>query len=182
MKQGADPNHASEDDAQTVLFWAVFGGRIEVARLLLGAGARVAAEAQAKSSSLHAAVDDRNLPMVNLLLDYDGRLALDWFDYVDRTPLMVAVEAGHLAIAARLVEAGADVNAHNEPEIGDTALHIAVANGTLEMVELLLNVGADPTLKGWMWITPLDAARGRKRGDGPRIHEKMEQAAKRFQR
>jgi ankyrin repeat protein len=180
LAQGTDPNHVSDEDAHTVLFWAVFGGRVEIARLLLDAGAQVAAEAGAEASSLHAAVDDVNLPMVNLLLDHDGTAALDWFDHVDRTPLMIAVEMGSTPIARRLLEAGADVNAHNEPHIGDTALHIAAANGTLEMVKLLLDAGADPTQKGWMWITPLDKAQSRKRGDGPRLYELLEQAARRF--
>lgn len=78
-----------------------------------------------------------------------------------------------------LQEAGADVNAHNAPHIGDTALRLAAENGTLEMVELLLNAGADPTIPGWMALTALDKARDRKRGEGPAISEKMEQAARR---
>lgn len=186
LAQGADPNHPDEDwdsafGGSTALYWAVCGGDAEIVRLLLGAGARVAAEEQAHSSSLHAAVEDANLPMVNLLLDYDGRVALDWFDYVDRTPLMIAVEAGNVPLAHRLLEAGSSVNAHNEPKIGDTALRIAAENGASEMVELLLHAGADPTIRGWMGITPLDTARNRKRGDGPRIYELLEKAAKRFQ-
>ena len=186
LAEGTDPNRPDASDSSdfgtTELYWAVSGGEVEIVRLLLNAGARVAAEAQAESSSLHAAVEDVNLPMVSLLLDHDGSAALDWFDYVDRTPLIIAVEAGSVPIARRLIEAGADVNAHNEPRIGDTALHTAAANGTLGMVDLLLRAGADPTLKGWMWLTPLDSARGRKRGDGPRIYERLEQAAKRFQK
>ncbi len=187
LAQGADPNCA-EDEWQSVfagtteLYWAVFGGNVEIVRLLLDAGARVANEERSEHVSLHAAVEDHNLPMVNHLLEYDGAVALNWFDYVDRTPLMIAVEEEDIALAHRLIEAGADVNAHNEPRIGDTALHTAAANGTLEMVELLLRARADPTIRGWMWITPLDNARGRKRGDGPRIYAALEQAAKRFQK
>ncbi len=182
LAQGADPNHPSQDLQFPVLplHWAVFGGSLEIARLLLNAGARVAAEANTDDSSLHAAVEDANLPSVNLLLDYDGAAALDWFDYISRTPLMIAVEMENIPIARRLIEAGADVNANEEARIGDTALHTAARNGTLEMVELLVSAGADPTIRGWMWITPLDNARGRKRGAGPRIYELLEQAARRF--
>ena len=183
LVQGANPNHRDEDDPRsetTPLYWAVFGGHVEIAGLLLGAGARIANEAGAEGSSLHAAVENRNLPMVNLLLEYDGAVALNWFDYVDRTPLMIAVEMEDVAMARRLIEAGADVNAHDAPRAGDTALHVAASNGMLEMVELLLHAGADPTIRSWMWITPLDNVRGRKRGNGPRIFEMLEQAAKRF--
>ena len=183
LAQGADPNHPNAPDGAfagaTELYWAVSGGDLGIVRLLLGTGARVAAEAKAEYSSLHAAVEDMNLPMVDLLLGHDGAAALDWFDYVDRTPLMIAVEAGSIPIARRLIDAGADINAHNEPRIGDTALGHAAGNGTLEMVSLLLGAGADPTLPDW---TTLDKARGRKRGEGPAICEKMERAARRFQR
>lgn len=187
LAQGADPNHPeAPGDAfnsfvgTTELFWAVLGGNYEIVRLLLESGAKVAAEAQSESSSLHAAVEDLNLPMVNLLLEFGGAAALNWFDYIDRTPLTIAAEMGSIEIARRLIGAGADVNAHNEPKIGDTALHRAAENGTLEMVQLLLVAGADPTIKGWMWITPLGNARGRKRGDGPRVYDLLEQAAKQF--
>lgn len=187
LTEGADPNYAEPPSTQfsafvgtTALFWAVSGGDYEIVRLLLQAGAKVAAAAQASSSSLHAAAEDANLPMVNLLLDYDGAVALNWFDYIDRTPLIIAVEMENIPIVRRLLDAGADVNAHNEPKIGETALHRAAENGTLEMVELLLKAGANPKIKGWVWLTPLDNARGRKRGDGPRIYELLEQAAERF--
>ncbi len=186
LAEGADPNipDTSDDSSAgtTELYWAVSGGAVEIVRLLLDAGARVAAEAQAEASSLHAAVEDVNLPMVSLLLDHDGSAALDWFDYIDRTPLMIAVQVGSVPIAQRLIDARADVNAHNEPRIGDTALRIAAENGTLEMVELLAVAGADPTIPGWMARTPLDKARGRKGDDGPRIYERLEQAARRFRR
>lgn len=187
LTQGADPNFPEPPGASfssfvgaTELFWAACGGELEITRLLLAAGAKVAAEKHSEESSLHAAVEGANLPMVNLLLDYDGVVALNWFDYVARTPLIVAVQVSSIQIARRLLEAGADVNAHDETRIGDTALHHAVEKGTLEMVELLLKAGANPTIKGWMWRTPLDEARGRKRGDGPRIYELLERAAKRF--
>ena len=120
LAQGADPNCAmmtlvGSFVGTTALYWAVSSGEMEIVRLLLDAGARVAAEAQAESSSLHEAVEDMNLPMVSLLLEYDGVAALNWFDYIDRTPLMIAVEVGSVPIAQRLIDAGANVNAHNEP-------------------------------------------------------------------
>lgn len=183
LAQGADPNHpealGGAFAGTTPLHWAVFGGDLRIVRLLLDAGARVTAEAGAESSSLHVAAEDVNLPMVDLLLGHDGAAALDWFDYVSRTPLMIAVEVGSVQIARRLIDAGADVNAHDEPCIGGTALHLAAANGTLEIVTLLLGAGADPTISTGLAGTPLDKARGRKRGEGPAIYEKMERAARR---
>ena len=185
LAEGADPNHCAEEEGSaffgmTALSWAVTGGSLDIARLLLEAGAKVAAETQASDLALHAAVADANLPMVNLLLEYDGAAALKWFDAVDRTPLIIAVELENIPIARRLLEAGADVNAHNAPRIGDAALHTAAANGTREMVELLLWAGADPRVEGWMRLTPLHKAQERKHGDGPRIYALLTQAAKRL--
>lgn len=185
LAEDSDPNRMEKDwqdplPGHTPLFWAVSGGSLEIVRLLLNAGARVAAEAKGDSSSLHAAVEDANLPMVNLLLEYDGAAALNWFDYVERTPLMIAAEMDNIPIARRLIEAGANVNAHEDARGGDTALHIAARNGTLRMAELLVSAGADPLISTGMGGTPLGLARARKRGDGPRIYELLEQAARRF--
>ena len=181
LAQGVDPN-GTGDDGATPLYHAVLGGEVGIIRTLLRAGARVAADAGEEARTLHAAVEDINAFVVNLLLEYDGNEALNLFDYVERTPLMIAVQLDNAAIAQHLIRAGADVNARDEPHSGDTALHKAVASGNLKMVELLLKAGADPTIGGWMWITPLDNARERKRGDGPRIYAILEQAARRFQK
>ncbi len=185
LAQGAHPNRPDEDwqdplSGHTPLFWAADGGSLEIARLLLSAGAQVAAEAKASSSSLHAAVEDANLPMVNLLLEHDGAAALNWFDYVERTPLMIAVEMDSAPLARRLLEAGADVNTHEDARGGDTALHVAARNGTLHMAEILVQAGASPLICAGLTGTPLGLARRRKRGDGPRIYELLEQAARRF--
>jgi ankyrin repeat protein len=50
----------------------------------------------------------------------------------------------HLEIAAALLDAGADVNAHKR---GQTALHWAARGGQIEMVDLLLARGADPSAR-----------------------------------
>lgn len=180
--RGADPNADVDGDGHTALYWAVCGGQKEVTKKvtqeLLNAGARVACEDKADSTSLHAAVEDNNFDIVEILLNADGAVALNWFDYVDRTPLMCAVENNHSQIAQLLIQAGADVNAHNEARSGDTALHVAVSRGSLEMAELLIKAGADPTIRGWMWNTPLSKAQERKKPEGRKLAATLEQAAK----
>jgi ankyrin repeat protein len=177
LAEGANPNARSE--GQTALYWATFGGNGEIVRALLEAGAKVAEELSDESTSLHAAVEDGNRETVALLLEGDGRAALNSFDYIDRTPLMCAVEMGRLDLVRALLEAGANVNAHCEPRAGNAALHIAAANGGAAMARELLAAGADLLLPGWMRLTPLDKARGRKRPEGRRIVEMMENALKR---
>jgi ankyrin repeat protein len=103
-------------------------------------------------------------------------LVINNFDIIAYTPLMLAAQRNRLDLARLLIEAGADVNANNEAEIGDTALKKAVENGSAEIVELLLNAGADPLIPGWMGMTPLDKARQRKRPEGQRITAMLEKA------
>lgn len=177
--QGANPNADVDEDGHTSLFWAVCGGLVSEVLELLKAGARIACEDEADSTSLHAAVEDNNLDMVEILLKADGAVALNWFDYVDRTPLMCAVENNCPEIARRLIAAGADVNAHNEARIGNTALHVAVEVCSLEMAEMLIKAGADPTIPGWMWNTPLSKAQERKKPEGRALAALLEQAVKR---
>ena len=56
-----------------------------------------------------------------------------------------------------LVELGADVS--QKTELGDSALHAAAAWGRLDVVEALLDSGADPSALNMMYVAPLDLAR-----------------------
>jgi ankyrin repeat protein len=104
-----------------------------------------------------------------MLLAAGGGAVLNTFDYICRTPLMWAVDAGHIEIVRALIDAGSDVNARDEARIGNTALHFAVEKERAEMVELLLRAGADPSAPGWMRLTPLDKAERRKSPEGQRV-------------
>lgn len=48
------------------------------------------------------------------------------------------------------------VNAQDS--FGFTLLHYAVARGRIDIVEFLLEQGANPTIKNWLHISPLDIA------------------------
>ena len=93
------------------------------------------------------------------LLSADAHVSFNSVDDMSRTPLICAVQNGHLAEAALLLEAGADANAHDAEKIGDTALSHAVLSGNLRMVQLLLKHHADPNITGWMQLSALDRAR-----------------------
>jgi ankyrin repeat protein len=183
LSSGADPNFHEPDDGSsfdgvTPLFWAADSDP-EIAQLLIVHGAVVSAERPTDgSTSLHEAAEAGNVECLRLLLQTDFGPHLATFDYVSRTPLHCAVRSGSLECARLLIEAGCDVNANDEPNVGDTALHDAVEAGNLPMVELLLDHGADPTIRGWMWRTPLDKAREGERDDRPRIREIVEAAAR----
>ena len=86
------------------------------------------------------------------------------------TPLHYAVMGGRLEVVRYLLSVGADVNVHEEGKIGETPLGCVAANCSYEMAELLVKVGANPTIPGWMQLTALDRARDRKKEEGRRVY------------
>jgi ankyrin repeat protein len=72
------------------------------------------------------------------------------------TPLHCAIWKGHLAAVAFLIEAGADVNAHNENDHwGTTPLHAAAHANQPEIAEMLIANGATVNAKDREGRTPL---------------------------
>jgi len=61
--------------------------------------------------------------------------------------LMAAVKADNTEEAKKLIQKGADANSRVSPT-GWSALHYAARNGNVEIVQLLLNAGADPNYTG----------------------------------
>jgi hypothetical protein len=66
-----------------------------------------------------------------------------------RASLIKAVKADNTELAKKLIKLGADVNGRTSAN-GWSALHYAVRNGNAEIVQLLLNAGADPDCLGTM--------------------------------
>lgn len=87
-----------------------------------------------------------------------GRLDINEVDDDGRAPLHRAIDLGDEDLARRLVEAGADVDLCDR--WGNTPLWRAVyhAPDTAAIVEVLLEHGADPTVKNNHFISPIDLA------------------------
>ena len=79
-----------------------------------------------------------------------------------------------------LVEAGADVNANDEVRIGNTPLRDVADTCSLAVATFLVNCGADPRIPGWMQLTALDKAAGRKDDEGRRVYALLKGAADRL--
>ena len=99
------------------------------------------------------------------------------FDSLGKTALHWAAKGEHLTVVAFLIKHGADVNARHEPTIGDTVLGEIAGNCSFEMARVLVDAGADPSIRGWMQLNALDRAKERKRGDGPRVYALLMAAA-----
>jgi ankyrin repeat protein len=60
------------------------------------------------------------------------------------SPLYLAAQEGHTSCVRKLLSAkGIDINAHQNGAQGDTALHVAIKKHRVDIVELLVELGAD---------------------------------------
>ena len=92
---------------------------------------------------IHEAADRGHFAEVKRLVEEDPGL-VNALDGKSDTPLIRAVDHGHLDVASCLIDQGARVN-----HVGSrarTALHVACFDGKEELAQLLLERGADPAL------------------------------------
>lgn len=157
------------------LTWAVGEGlgpegSLRVVRALLAGGLGVAGERpEDGATSVHRAAQLGYDEVLAALLAADGRVALTAYDYLSRSPLIFAVQAGHLAAAQLLLDAGADPDGHDAARVGHPPLRWAVGERNEEMVRLLLRAGADPGLGGPLQGSALDQAAAWKHSRHPRL-------------
>jgi len=136
-------------------------------------GRGLSAEFQRKQ--LHRAAQDGDLARVNDLIE--RKYPVNRFDGLGKTPLHYAVQGNRLEVARRLIQAGANVNAHDERVIGDTPLSDYARECAYEMAKLLIDAGADPTIRGWMQMNAIDQARQRTDANARKIVWLLEGAA-----
>ena len=145
LAEGADPNVA-QGDGLTGLHLAAQEGNLEIAELLLGAGAMVEAHTRIGDyTPLHLASEGAHAAVVGALLEA-GANAGALTTTTGVTPLHVAARAfnGEGAVKA-LLERGAPVNAQ-ESAAGQTALMFAASYGRSATVRELMSHGADPAI------------------------------------
>ena len=135
--------------------------------------------AQFQREQLHRAAQDGDLARVNDLIE--RKYPVNRFDDLGKTPLHYAVQGNRLEVVKRLIEAGANVNAHDERVIGNTPLSDNARDCNYEMAKILIDAGADPTICGWMQMNALDRARERKDANARKIVRLLEEAATRRQ-
>jgi ankyrin repeat protein len=128
IDKGANVN-AKAARGQTALMWAVAQKHANVVKVLLTHGADVHARSDVWSQVM--AVPPHGRPEYNRTIPHGGD-----------TPLMFAARAGDLASARLLIAAGANVDDQDAWGVSATALAAHAGHG--ELVELLLEHGADP--------------------------------------
>lgn len=145
------------EDGTTALRWAP---NWEFTRVLVSLGAKVSLERPDDGlTSVHLAAEKGRADQLELLLlEANGRCALEQFDYIGRTPLACAVYEGHLGVALVLLKAGADPNAVDHDRSCSTVFQFALGQGHDYLAKLLLEHGADPELSIGLSASPRSIA------------------------
>ncbi|GAB2256946.1 hypothetical protein Droror1_Dr00023005 [Drosera rotundifolia] len=139
LEHGADATIASSLGA-TALHHSAGIGNVELVRLLLSKGVDVDSESDAGTPLVWAAGHAQK-DAAEVLLEHHANPNAETED--DITPLLSAVAAGSLPCLKLLIQAGAKVNISAG---GATPLHIAADNGSSEIINCLLDAGADPNV------------------------------------
>jgi ankyrin repeat protein len=151
LRQRADVN-APQVDGMTALHWAAYQDDLETSELLLRAHANAKAATRYGITPLSLACANGNGVLVDLLLKAgaDPNAALPGGE----TPLMTAARVGSLASVKVLLARGATVDA-KDGRRGQTALMWAAAEGHADVVQTLVELGADVHLRLSSGFTPL---------------------------
>ena len=130
--KGANVN-ARGPRGQTALMWAVSEQHPDVVKILLASGADIHARSDVWNEMM--AAPPHGKPEYNRLIPHGGD-----------TALLFAARVGDLASARLLVAAGANVN--DADAWGVSAMVLAAHSGFIDIVELLLDKGADANAAG----------------------------------
>jgi ankyrin repeat protein len=140
LKQGADVN-AAQGDGMTALHWAAREGDVELAQMLLYAGANVKATTRLGGyTPLMMAAEQGNADVVKALIA--GGSDVKAANTMGTTPLMLAARSGNPQAVTTLVENGADIEAR-EKTFGETPLMFAVSANRVDAIKALIKAGAD---------------------------------------
>lgn len=149
LKEGIKPDLTEEFDGRTALHWAAEGGRADVVRVLLAAGATADASDRSGWTPLGlAAVAGHGDVVRRLAAALAGKDRQETLNGA----LVRAVGAGRKSVVAILLGCGADVHAIVG---GETLLHRAVNSDHRELLELLLARKVAPDRPDQRGETPL---------------------------
>lgn len=154
----ADPRCIGEADTtrdqNLPLHIAAVKNQVEIAKLLLEAGAKLEGGDVDDSTPLMVAANSGSTEMINFLLSRGA--SVNRRDRNGACPAYFAMTSNRLATLQQLLQAGADLHFRNQ--VGMTALHIAAGRGNPEMVAFLLEQGLDPNSQDAFGRSPLFTA------------------------
>ena len=162
LQRGFDSNTVDPSGAYGLMM-AIKLESLKAAEVLIRwSQTKVEVRNKADESPLMLAALAGNTEMCRLLIDRDADVnKTGW------TPLHYAATNGHLEVMRMLLDESAYVDA-TSPN-GTTPLMMAARYGTPQAVQLLLQAGADPSLKNGLGLSALDFANQANRTDSAQI-------------
>lgn len=186
LEAGADARALADNDTSVLMLAVMHGAKEDVLEMLLRHGADINAQNEFGQSTLHCAVDGK-IGIVKFLLSRGGRVEIrtgrghsvlhlallegrskvcetllgvgaDINDADDkgRTPLMNVCRQTRISAAEFLLKNRADVARRDRQQ--RTALHYAAKRGSLMLVRMLIEAGADPFVDDAADMSPLALA------------------------
>ena len=163
--------NCGDADADSLFTAAVGGDLAEVERLVVGCGVDPNVQDKDGYTPLHYAAWKGHHKVVELLLEHGANPNIQKHD--GETPLHLAVWEGHHKVVELLLEHGANPNIQENKygytplhdavnrclknKFGRTPLHFTVSRyHVVDVVRVLLDHGADPTIRDNKGRTPLD--------------------------
>ncbi|MCG8467272.1 MAG: ankyrin repeat domain-containing protein [Gemmatimonadetes bacterium] len=144
LRRGLDVN-AAQGDGMTALHWAAERGDVELADMLIYAGANARAVTRiGQYTPLHLASRTGNLDVARSLIAA-GAVIDAATSNTGVTPLHLAAGAGSADLVTLLLDAGADADAR-EASWEQTPLTFAAAQNRADAIRALIAGGADPSL------------------------------------
>lgn len=116
-----------------MIFRVLMRSRTKVSSTLLDHGANVDYGQETYSTPVYCALRGQHRELASYLIDRRGK-----------STLHQAIQCNNLVRARQKLNAGADVNHEEDPHVINTPLETAIWQDQTEMVELLLEFGADP--------------------------------------
>lgn len=153
VKSGADMN-ASDYDMRTGLHLAASEGHVDAVRFFLEeAGVPHTSVDRFGSTPLTDAIVGHNKEVTRLLLSKGARIDAVWA----ARRMCQAAERGEASTVLTLLESGVSLEGLKNLD-GRTPLHLAVKAGHSNVVQVLLEYGADPSVADNLGVTALDDA------------------------
>jgi ankyrin repeat protein len=150
LKRHADVN-ATDVEGMTALIWAAHFNDLDLARMLLRAGANPNVKSAFDDTALYEACVNGNAAMVEALLAAGADANASRGE--GETALMTASRTGNTETVKLLLAHGADPKAQ-ESWRHETALMWAAAENHADVVRVLIGAGADVNAKSIVWDWP----------------------------
>ena len=153
LRNNADPNLPSSNTGRTSLWWAAGNGHFHIVSLLLINDAKPNISDNQKQSPLHWAIRKGHRTIVEKLIESGADITSR--DNDGRTPLSWAAEYGidnDIQLLSAIKSRQGDIDTTDNR--GWTPLHWAAKNGHQDVVDWLLEAGANARLKDKSGRTP----------------------------